>query len=51
MTAIEIGDPRVDTGAVTEAQKSQPAFDPTCLLTFEQVLFVLDRLLECEVSL
>lgn len=50
MASIEIGDPRVDSGMLNEAQKTQPPFDPTRLLLPDEVMLVMDDLLRCEVS-
>ena len=44
-----IGDPRMDMGVVTEAQRQQPLFEPARLLSAEDVLTVMDRLFASEV--
>jgi hypothetical protein len=51
MSSVEIGDARVDTGAVSEQDRLQPPFDPTVQLSWQQVVHVMDRLLDCEVRL
>jgi hypothetical protein len=48
MSAIEIMDPKMDTGMILEGDKKKP-FDPLKSLTAEQVLWIMDRLLSCEV--
>ncbi|CAO3658996.1 unnamed protein product [Umbelopsis vinacea] len=49
MSAIEIMDPKMDTGMILEGDKKKP-FDPLKSLTAEQVLWVMDRLLSCEMA-
>jgi hypothetical protein len=48
MSAIEIMDPKMDTGMILEGDKTK-LFDPLKPLSGEQVLWVMDRLLSCEV--
>lgn len=48
MSAIEIMDPKMDTGMILEGDKKKP-FNPLKSLSGEQVLWVIDRLLSCEV--
>jgi hypothetical protein len=48
MSAIEIMDPKMDTGMILEGDKKIP-FNPLKSLSGEQVLWVIDRLLCCEV--
>lgn len=48
MSAIEIMDPKMDTGMILEGDKKKP-FDPLKSLSAEQVLWIMDRLLSCEV--
>lgn len=50
MSAIEIGDSRVDAGMLSEAQRNQPSFDPYRLLLPEELLLVMDDLMRCEVN-
>ncbi|GAB5587773.1 N-alpha-acetyltransferase [Umbelopsis nana] len=47
MSAIEIMDPKMDTGMILEGDKKKP-FDPLKSLSAEQVLWIMDRLLSCE---
>ncbi|KAI8575663.1 hypothetical protein K450DRAFT_260574 [Umbelopsis ramanniana AG] len=49
MSAIEIMDPKMDTGMILEGDKKKP-FDPLKSLSGEQVLWVIDRLLSCEMA-
>lgn len=48
MNAVEIGDARMDTGVLTEAQRQQPPFEPARELSADEVLAVFDRLFACE---
>ncbi|CAO3680378.1 unnamed protein product [Umbelopsis ramanniana] len=49
MSAIEIMDPKMDTGMILEGDKKLP-FNPLKSLSGEQVLWVIDRLLSCEMA-
>ncbi|ORY95835.1 Mak10 subunit, NatC N-terminal acetyltransferase-domain-containing protein [Syncephalastrum racemosum] len=49
MSAIEIMDPKMDTGMVLENTSSVP-FDVQQRLTPEQLLWIMDRLLSCEMA-
>lgn len=49
MSAIEIMDPKMDTGMVLENTSTSP-FDVQQRLTPQQLLWIMDRLLSCEVS-
>lgn len=48
MSAIEIMDPKMDTGMVIKEDNHRP-FDPSVRLSEQEVIFVMDRLLCCEV--
>lgn len=46
----QIGDPRMDSGATLPAEEQRPPFDPLTPLLPEEVCWILDRILACEVS-
>ncbi|KAI5117409.1 hypothetical protein M0805_004631 [Coniferiporia weirii] len=48
MSAVEIGDPRMDSGAALPADEQRPTFDPLTPLLPEEVCWILDRTLACE---
>ena len=50
MQAIEIGDPRVDTGVITRDVVLQPPFDPSRVLLPDEVCAVMDQLLRAEAT-
>jgi hypothetical protein len=51
MSAIEIMDPRMDTGMVVEGTESKGSeYDIKQVLSPSQVLWIMDRLLACEVK-
>ncbi|KAI0034972.1 Mak10 subunit, NatC N-terminal acetyltransferase-domain-containing protein [Vararia minispora EC-137] len=47
MTALQIGDPRMDTGVILEEQR-RPPFDPLTPLLPEELCYILDKSLACE---
>ncbi|RUS20438.1 Mak10 subunit, NatC N-terminal acetyltransferase-domain-containing protein [Endogone sp. FLAS-F59071] len=49
MSAIEIMDPKMDTGMVIKEDSHRP-FDPSVRLSEREVIFVMDRLLCCETT-
>ncbi|KDQ59783.1 hypothetical protein JAAARDRAFT_33351 [Jaapia argillacea MUCL 33604] len=49
MSAIEIGEPRMDSGMVTEDEPT-PSFNPLTPLLPEEVCWILDRSLACEME-
>ncbi|KZT18829.1 Mak10-domain-containing protein [Neolentinus lepideus HHB14362 ss-1] len=49
MSAIEIGEPRMDSGMIPEAAE-RPEFQPLALLLPEEVCWVMDRILACEIE-
>ena len=46
----KIGDPRMDSGAITASEAQQPAFDPLTPLLPGEVCWILDRTVACEVT-
>lgn len=48
MSAIEIMDPKMDTGMILE-EDNKPPFNALKALSGEQVLWIMDHLLSCEV--
>ena len=46
----QIGDPRMDSGATLPAEEQRPPFDPLTPLLPEEICWILDRILACEVS-
>ncbi|OCB91093.1 hypothetical protein A7U60_g1658 [Sanghuangporus baumii] len=48
MSAVEIGDPRMDSGAPLPESQRQPDFDPLTPLLPEEVCWILDRSMACE---
>ncbi|EJD06227.1 uncharacterized protein FOMMEDRAFT_166473 [Fomitiporia mediterranea MF3/22] len=48
MSAVEIGDPRMDSGAPLSSGEQQPNFDPLTPLLPEEVCWILDRAMACE---
>ncbi|THG95833.1 hypothetical protein EW145_g7894 [Phellinidium pouzarii] len=48
MSAVEIGDPRMDSGATLPTDTQRPKFDPLTPLLPEEVCWILDRTLACE---
>jgi hypothetical protein len=50
MSAAQLLDPRVDTGMVSEAEKTQPEFQPDRSLPAETVVWVMDELARREVA-
>ncbi|KAL5490669.1 MAK10 [Sanghuangporus weigelae] len=48
MSAVEIGDPRMDSGAPLPESQRQPEFDPLTPLLPEEVCWILDRSMACE---
>ncbi|KAF8172074.1 Mak10 subunit, NatC N-terminal acetyltransferase-domain-containing protein [Pholiota molesta] len=49
MSALEIGEPRLDSGIIVQEQL-RPPFDPTALLLPEELCWVLDRALAYEIE-
>ncbi|TFK45527.1 hypothetical protein OE88DRAFT_1784499, partial [Heliocybe sulcata] len=49
MSAIEIGEPRMDSGMIPEAAE-RPEFQPLTPLLPEEVCWVMDRILACEME-
>lgn len=49
-SAIEIGEPRMDTGVYTEEEKAFPKLDPTKALLPQEIIWIMDGMLELEVS-
>ncbi|KII89424.1 hypothetical protein PLICRDRAFT_160784 [Plicaturopsis crispa FD-325 SS-3] len=50
MSAFEIGEPRLDSGAIIEEQEKRPPFDPLQLLLPEELCWILDRSFACEME-
>ncbi|KZS98798.1 hypothetical protein SISNIDRAFT_447615 [Sistotremastrum niveocremeum HHB9708] len=50
MGAIEIMDPRMDSGVILAEQKDRPPFEPTRHLLPEELCWVMDRLTACEMT-
>ncbi|KAL1920870.1 uncharacterized protein VTP21DRAFT_11505 [Calcarisporiella thermophila] len=50
MSAIEIMDPKMDSGMVLKTDSEKEPFNPFELLTPSQVLFVVDKLTACETT-
>ncbi|EPQ50584.1 hypothetical protein GLOTRDRAFT_118272 [Gloeophyllum trabeum ATCC 11539] len=50
MSAIEIGEPRMDSGMIAEANE-RPEFQPLTPLLPEEVCWIMDRALACELEL
>jgi len=49
MSALEIGEPRMDSGMVLE-EAQRPPFDPLAPLLPEEVCWILDRSISCEME-
>lgn len=49
MSALEIGEPRMDSGMVLE-EAQRPPFDPLAPLLPEEVCWILDRSISCEIA-
>jgi hypothetical protein len=50
MSALEIGDPRMDSGLILDDEVEQLAFSPLTPLLPEEVCYVLDRTIACEME-
>ncbi|KAH9842464.1 Mak10-domain-containing protein [Rhodofomes roseus] len=49
MSAFEIGEPRMDSGMVTESQQ-RPPFDPLAPMLPQEICWILDRAFACEME-
>jgi len=50
MSALEIGDPRMDSGLILEDEARRPRFNPLAPLLPEEVCYILDRVIACEME-
>ncbi|KAI0263774.1 Mak10 subunit, NatC N-terminal acetyltransferase-domain-containing protein [Gloeopeniophorella convolvens] len=50
MSALEIGDPRMDSGLILDEQEQNPPFVPFAPLLPEEVCYILDRAIACEME-
>ncbi|KAI0285229.1 Mak10 subunit, NatC N-terminal acetyltransferase-domain-containing protein [Russula brevipes] len=50
MSALEIGDPRMDSGLILEEEAQRPQFNPLTPLLPEEVCYILDRAIACELE-
>ncbi|KAI9508819.1 Mak10 subunit, NatC N-terminal acetyltransferase-domain-containing protein [Russula earlei] len=50
MSALEIGDPRMDSGLILDEEARRPQFNPLALLLPEEVCYILDRVIACEME-
>jgi hypothetical protein len=46
---VQIGDPRMDSGLILDEDSERPQFNPLAPLLPEEVCYILDRAIACEV--
>ncbi|KAF8461150.1 Mak10 subunit, NatC N-terminal acetyltransferase-domain-containing protein [Russula ochroleuca] len=50
MSALEIGNPRMDSGLILDDEAKRPQFNPLTTLLPEEVCYILDRVIACEME-
>ncbi|KAI0282481.1 Mak10 subunit, NatC N-terminal acetyltransferase-domain-containing protein [Russula aff. rugulosa BPL654] len=50
MSALEIGNPRMDSGLILDEEARKPQFNPLTPLLPEEVCYILDRVIACEME-
>ncbi|KAN0109790.1 Mak10 subunit, NatC N(alpha)-terminal acetyltransferase domain containing protein [Russula decolorans] len=50
MSALEIGNPRMDSGLILDEEARRPQFNPLTPLLPEEVCYILDRVIACEME-